>query len=90
MKVKIHVRTFTSNNEIKSKNILDLVQTDVSGPLNSQSLGVSCCFITFIYDYLRRIFVYFLKTKDEACVKFGRFQNTVERQTESKMVSEWR
>ena len=49
--------------EHKSKGTLDLVHSDVCGPMSVQSFsGYSYC-ITFIDDYSRKTWIYFLKAK---------------------------
>lgn len=40
------------------------------GPQNTRSLGNALYLLTFIDDFSRRVFVYFLKTKDETFSKF--------------------
>jgi len=42
-------------------------------------------FLTFIDDKSRRIFVYFLRKKDEVLSKLMEFKNLVERQTDRKL-----
>lgn len=69
MKVKICVKPFESS-ETRMKNILERIHTDVCGPFDSDSLGGSRYFLTFIDDKSRRIFVHFLKSKDKALSKF--------------------
>ena len=46
---------------IRSKEKLELVHTDICGPMQTQSFGGSRYFITFIDDYLRYCNTYFLK-----------------------------
>ena len=68
---------------IKSKEKLQLVHTDICGPMQTQSLGGSRYFITFTDDYSRYCSTYFLKSKSEALEKFKEFKVSVE--TESGM-----
>ena len=71
---KQHRKSFTSKDEIESKNHLDLVHTDVCGPMSLQSFGGAKYFITFIDDYSRCCQVYFMKHKSEALEKFKLFE----------------
>ena len=51
--------------EHKSKELLDLVHSDVCGPMSVHSFsGYSYC-VTFIVDYSRKTWIYFLKAKLE-------------------------
>lgn len=43
-----------------------LVHSDLSGKFSQQSIGQSWYFMTFVDDYTRYTWIYFLKTKDEA------------------------
>lgn len=87
MKSKIHVKPFKSTSGEVSSNVIDLIHTDVCGPFSTTSLGGSRYFLTFIDDCSRRMFVYFLKSKDEVFDKFVEFKNMVERQTERNIKS---
>lgn len=72
-----------SKNE--SKNILDLIHSDLVGPMETLSIGKAKYIMTFIDDHSKKAFVYFLKYKSEAYDKFVEFKNYVETQTERKI-----
>lgn len=57
--------TFPSS-ETRSKVVLDLVHSDICGPMLAESILGCSYFVTFIDDYSRRTHIYFLKAKDEA------------------------
>ena len=67
--------------------VLQLVHSDISGPMEMNSIGGNRFYITFIDDKTRRIFVYFLKTKSEAEVLavFKNFHAMAERQSGKKL-----
>lgn len=65
----------------RKKNILEMVHSDVCGPMEVETLGGSRYFVTFIDDASRKVWVYFLKTKDQVLQYFKRFHAMVERQT---------
>ena len=71
--------------EKESAAILDLVHTDICGPISPTSIGGSRYFITFTDDFSRKCWTYCLKTKDEALEKFKVFVNLVERTTGAKL-----
>jgi len=51
------------------------------GPLEHPSISGFMYVLTFIYDYRRRIWVYFVKNKDESFGKFKEFKAFVEKQS---------
>ena len=64
--------------ETKTKVTLELIQSDVGGPIPSTSLsGYEYC-VTFIYDYSRNIWIYLLKNKSEVFKKFKEFKALIE------------
>lgn len=73
----------TSKSE--STSVLQLVHSDLMGPQNTKSLGQALYLLTFIDDYTRKVFVYFLKRKSETFENFIRFKKYVENQTGEKI-----
>ena len=74
-----HAReSFPKGSAWRAQYPLHLIHSDICGPMQTQSLGKSSYFITFIDDYSRMCWVYFLKTKDEAFDTFKRFKAHVE------------
>ena len=71
---------FPKSSQRKTTKPLQLIHSDLCGPLNIPSVGGSRYFITFIDDYSRYVTVYFLKTKDEAYEKFVEYVSLVENQ----------
>ena len=53
--------------------------------MRTKSIGGSCYFLTFIDDYNRKNWVYFLKQKSETFVKFKEFKALVEKQSDRKI-----
>jgi GAG-pre-integrase domain len=54
----------------RAKKVLELVHTDICGPITPNLLGKHRYFITFIDDFSRRTWVYFLKEKSEVFFYF--------------------
>jgi hypothetical protein len=73
----------TSNN--RSKEILDLIHSDVCGPMPVKSLGGSLYYVIFIDDYSRKTWLCLLKTKDEVFSKFQEFKAEIENLTNKKI-----
>ena len=60
---------------------LELVHSDLCGPMRENSLGGKKYFLTFIDDCTRKIWIYFLKQKSEAFGVFKTFKALVEKQS---------
>ncbi|KAD4180550.1 hypothetical protein E3N88_29141 [Mikania micrantha] len=76
--------TFKSHSPSRKERILDLVHSDVCGPMKTRSLGGCSYFVTFIDDHSRKVWVYSLKSKDQVFDVFKQFHALVERQTGKK------
>ena len=70
---------------IRSSSVLELVHSDVCGPMKAESLGGARYFITFIDDYSRICYVFFLKQKSDAFEKFKEFEAQVTTMTGKKI-----
>ena len=60
------------------KQILELVHSDVFGHMNVPSLGKSMYYVSFIDDFSRNTWIYFLKKKFEVFDRFKEFKALVE------------
>jgi hypothetical protein len=65
----------------KSLGVLDLIHSDLCGPMSAPSMNGCIYYIIFIDDCSRKTWIYFLKTKDESFSRFQDFKNLVENQT---------
>jgi len=63
---KGHRNPIPKKSMTRSSNILQLVHSDVNGPLDTPSLGGSRYFITFIDDYSKWTVVYMMRAKSES------------------------
>lgn len=68
-----------------AEELLDLIHSDLCGPMETRSLGNSLYFLTIIDDFSRKVFIYFLKSKTEVLENFKVFKKTVEIQTSRKI-----
>jgi len=69
-----------------TKEKLAYVHSDLWGsPHNPASLGNSQYFISFVDDYSRKVWIYFLRKKDEAFEKFVEWKKMVENQSDRKV-----
>jgi len=69
----------------KAKGILDIIHSDVCGPMATTSLSGYVYYVTFIDDYSRKCWIYFLKAKDEVLGKFKEFQALIENHSEKRI-----
>ncbi|KAM7489607.1 hypothetical protein LguiB_027091 [Lonicera macranthoides] len=75
---KQHRSQFSQGKSWRAKNVLELVHSDICGPINPSSNGGKRYLITFIDDYTRKTWVYFLQNKSEAFSAFKSFKARVE------------
>ena len=76
--------TFPKNSERKT-DLLEIVHSDVCGPMRVESLNKAKYFVTFIDDSSKWCEVYFLRSKSEVLEKFKEFQKRAENQKERKV-----
>ena len=74
VKEKMNRAMFKPVGEIHSTRKLQLVHSDVCGPMPRESIGGRRYFVTFIDDYSRCCAVYFIKHKSEVFKKFKEFE----------------
>jgi len=75
-----HVRTsFPKKAEYWTKQPLELIHTDIYGPITLESFSGKRYFIAFIDDFPQKTWVYFLKEKFEAFDVFKKFKVMVEK-----------
>ena len=84
MKGKNTKKTFPSS-ESKAKGILEIIHSDVCGPMSSSSLSGYVYYVSFIDDFSRKAWIYFMKKKDEVFNKFKEFKALIENHTEKKI-----
>jgi hypothetical protein len=65
--------------------VLELIHSDVCGPMPSTSISGYVYYVSFIDDYSRKNWVYFLKSKDEVFSKFKEFKVLIENLFEKKI-----
>ena len=78
-------RKYGVGKERRYTSTLDLIHNDVSGPMPTTSINGSIYFLTFIDDYSRYCWVYFLKQKSEVLETFKVFITLAENTLEKKI-----
>lgn len=61
--------------------ILQLIHSDLCGPMEKRSIGGARYILTFTNDFSRKLFVYFLAEKSKVSDTFIEFRKLIENQT---------
>ncbi|KAK9941415.1 hypothetical protein M0R45_018018 [Rubus argutus] len=77
---KQHREQFPKGKAWRAQRPLELIHSDICGPINPTSNGEKRYFISFIDDYSRKAWVYFLQNKSEAFRAFKSFKALVEKE----------
>ncbi|GKU85719.1 hypothetical protein SLEP1_g345 [Rubroshorea leprosula] len=78
-------RVSFQKNLTRKENKVDLVCSDVCGPLEVESFGANKYFVTFIDDATRKTWVYLLQNKSQVFKYFQYYHAMVERETGLKL-----
>jgi hypothetical protein len=70
---------------MRAEGILQLVHSDVFGPMSVPSLEKSMYYVSFIDDFSRKTWIYFLRNKSKVFDRFKYFKALVENQTEQRI-----
>lgn len=70
----------------KAKEPLELIHSDVFGPVKQASIGGMRYMVTFIDDFSRYAWVYFMKEKSETISKFRQFKNEAKAKVDGKVL----
>ena len=82
--MKEHKKTFPGS-ERKEKGILEIIHSDVCSPISSNSLSGYVYYVSFIDDFSRKTWIYYMKNKDEVFSKFKGFKALIESHIEKKI-----
>ncbi len=77
-------RTLFPKRDSKAEGVLELIHSDVCGPMPSSSISGYVYYVSFIDDYSRKTWLYLLKSKDEVFSKFKEFKALIENLSERK------
>nr|KYP33156.1 Retrovirus-related Pol polyprotein from transposon TNT 1-94 [Cajanus cajan] len=78
---KQHRLPFSTGKAWRAKDLLELIHTNICGPMRTSSLHNNRYFILFIDDFSRMTWVYFIKAKSEVFGIFKKFKTLVEKQS---------
>ncbi|KAJ4728947.1 Retrovirus-related Pol polyprotein from transposon TNT 1-94 [Melia azedarach] len=82
---KLHRFPFPSQAKWKATEKLELVHSDVCGPMQTPSLNQNRYFILFVDDFTRMTWVYFMNIKSQAFSCFKKFKSLAETQSGVKV-----
>ncbi|KAE8725434.1 Indole-3-acetic acid-amido synthetase GH3.17 [Hibiscus syriacus] len=71
--------------KFKAKEPLELVHSDVFGPVKQQSISGMRYMVTFIDDFSRYVWVFFMKEKSDTFSKFKEFRDSAEGEVGKKI-----
>lgn len=74
-----------SQSKSQASKILEIIHSDLMGPMETQSLGKARYILTFVDDLSKKVFTYFLGSKSEVLDKFMEFKSLVENQADNKI-----
>lgn len=69
----------------RATELLEVIHSDVCGPMQTASLGGARYFVTFIDDFSRKVYVFTIKSKAEVLDKFIEYKNRVENELNKKI-----
>jgi hypothetical protein len=69
----------------RAEGILQLVHSDVFGPESVPSLGKSVYYVSFIDEFSRNTWIYFLKNKSEVFDRFKEFKALLKNEIEKRI-----
>ena len=69
----------------RANNLLEIIHTDVCGPISVEAHGGYRYFLIFTYELSRYGYIYLMKHKSETFEKFKEFQSEVENQRNKKI-----
>lgn len=82
---KIKQTPFAKESSFRATQLLELVHTDLCGPISKPSHGGAHYFMPFVDDLSRMTHTFFLQSKSQALECFCSFLTTAERQTGLKL-----
>ncbi|KAJ0392280.1 hypothetical protein ATCC90586_011623 [Pythium insidiosum] len=85
LKGKMTVESFPKASTTVTTQPLEIVRSDVMGPMKTRSVGGARYVVSFIDDFTGLVKVYFLKAKSEVPTKFTEYKSEMELQCGTKI-----
>ncbi|GAU31479.1 hypothetical protein TSUD_386430 [Trifolium subterraneum] len=77
---KKHRDSFNKDVKSRTKNVLEVIYSDVCGPMQVDSTGGNRYFVSFVDDHNRKLWTYLIKRKSEVFDVFKKFKAMAEKQ----------
>ena len=86
-----YTKTVFPSSDNRSEGVLELIHLDLCSTMSSASLTSFEYYITFIDDFSKKTWIYFLRSKrsEEVLLRFQEFKALVENQTGKKIKVLW-
>ncbi|WVZ17444.1 hypothetical protein V8G54_010426 [Vigna mungo] len=78
-------RPFKTHLQIRSKELLQVVHSDVCGPMETPTLSGNRYFVTFVDEFSRMTWVFLIKFKSEVLEVFKKYKKQVENESERRI-----
>jgi transposase InsO family protein len=78
-------KPFPNDGATRATKVLEIVHSDVCGPMKTTSMGGARYFLTFIDDFSRKVWVLVLKCKSEVFERFKAWKALVENESGHKV-----
>ena len=75
----------SSYGEVKTTSLLQVVHSDVTGPMETKSQGGARFVVTFLDDYSRYVVAYYVTHKSSVVDKFIEYKSMMENQLNTKI-----
>ncbi|POM64196.1 Retrotransposon Tca5 Polyprotein [Phytophthora palmivora] len=84
---KLSVKAFArqGGSQVKTNGLLDIIHSDVMGPMTPSSRGGARYVVCFVDDFSRFVCAYTMKAKSEVLEKFAEFKELIENQTQRRV-----
>ncbi|GAU22960.1 hypothetical protein TSUD_247040 [Trifolium subterraneum] len=82
---KQHRDSFNKDVKSRTKNVLEVIYSDVCGPMQVDSTSGNRYFVSFFYDHNRKLWTYLIKRKSEVFDVFKKFKAMAEKQSDHKL-----
>lgn len=69
----------------RSTKLLEIIHADLCGPMENDSVGGAKYYLALTDDFSRKVFVFFLKSKNEVTQKFVKWKRLIENQTDRRI-----
>ncbi|GAU32405.1 hypothetical protein TSUD_220940 [Trifolium subterraneum] len=82
---KQHRDNFNKDVKSRTNNVLEVIYSDVCGPMQVDSTGGNKYFVSFVDDHSRKLWTYLIKRKSEVFDVFKKFKAMAEKQSDHKL-----